>query len=231
MAQPKALKKAAILIAILLVPSLLYLLLSTGTNNFKPLPYMGPKEAVEVMKDGEMVVDTIYHSIPAFQFTDQNGDLFSSETLKGKIYVANFFFATCPTICPKVSTNMLQVQDRFKDRKDFSLVSFTVNPEHDTPEVLKEYAEKVHATDGVWTFLTGDKESIYDIGFKGYFVSAQKDSIAPGGFLHSSNMMLIDGEGRLRGIFDGTSVSETNDLFDAVDILLVEKYVPRKKRK
>jgi len=230
MSQPKAWKKAAILIAILLVPSLLYLLLSTGTNNFKPLPFMGPKEAVEVMKDGELVIDTIYHTIPAFQFVDQNGASFSSEELKGKIYVANFFFATCPTVCPKVSTNMLQVQDRFKDRIDFRLLSFTVNPEHDTPEVLKEYAEKVHATDGLWTFLTGDKDSIYNIGFKGYFVSAQKDSIAPGGFLHSSNMMLIDGEGRLRGVFDGTSVSETNDLFDAIDILLVEKYVPRKKK-
>ncbi|NBG64773.1 SCO family protein [Acidiluteibacter ferrifornacis] len=228
MAQPKTLKKAAILIAILLVPSLLYLLLSTGTNNFKPLPYMGPKKVVEVEKDGRIVVDTIYHTIPPFEFIDQNGQLFSSKALEDKIYVANFFFATCPTICPKMSTNMLQVQDRFQDRDDFRLLSFTVNPEHDTPEVLKEYAEKVHATDGVWTFLTGNKDSIYSVGFNGYFVSAQKDSIAPGGFLHSSNLMLIDGEGRLRGVFDGTSVSETNDLFDAIDILLVEKYVPRK---
>ncbi|MBR9830745.1 SCO family protein [bacterium] len=228
MAQPKTLKKAAILIAILLVPSLLYLLLSTGTNNFKPLPYMGPKKVVEVEKDGRIVEDTIYHTIPPFEFIDQNGQLFSSKALEDKIYVANFFFATCPTICPKMSTNMLQVQDRFQDRDDFRLLSFTVNPEHDTPEVLKEYAEKVHATDGVWTFLTGNKDSIYSVGFNGYFVSAQKDSIAPGGFLHSSNLMLIDGEGRLRGVFDGTSVSETNDLFDAIDILLVEKYVPRK---
>mgnify|MGYP001416970186 CR=1 FL=1 len=228
MAQPKTLKKAAILITILLVPSLLYLLLSTGTNNFKPLPYMGPKKVVEVEKDGRIVVDTIYHTIPPFELIDQNGQLFSSKALEDKIYVANFFFATCPTICPKMSTNMLQVQDRFQDRDDFRLLSFTVNPEHDTPEVLKEYAEKVHATDGVWTFLTGNKDSIYSVGFNGYFVSAQKDSIAPGGFLHSSNLMLIDGEGRLRGVFDGTSVSETNDLFDAIDILLVEKYVPRK---
>ena len=191
---------------------------------------MGPKKVVEVEKDGQLVADTIYHTIPPFEFIDQNGHLFSSKALEDKIYVANFFFATCPTICPKMSTNMLQVQDRFKDRKDFRLLSFTVNPEHDTPEVLKEYAEKVHATDGVWTFLTGQKDSIYSVGFNGYFVSAQKDSIAPGGFLHSSNLMLIDGEGRLRGVFDGTSVSETNDLFDAIDILLVEKYVPRKRK-
>ena len=92
---------------------------------------MGPKKVVEVEKDGQLVADTIYHTIPPFEFIDQNGHLFSSKALEDKIYVANFFFATCPTICPKMSTNMLQVQDRFKDRKDFRLLSFTVNPEHD----------------------------------------------------------------------------------------------------
>lgn len=125
---------------------------------------------------------------------------------------------------------MLQVQDRFRDRKDFKLLSITVNPEHDTPEVLKEYAQKVHAMEDKWTFLSGDKDKIYDVAFNGYFVSAQKDSIAPGGFLHSANIILIDGKGRIRGYFDGTSASETNDLFDAIEILLVEKYVPRKRR-
>lgn len=214
-------KKALILITILLVPSLLYLLLSTGTNNFKPLLIYGPKE---VNASG----DTLYHRIPDFELTDQKGDSFTNADLDGNIYVASFFFATCPTICPKMATNMLQVQDRFRDRKDFKLLSITVNPEHDTPEVLKDYAEKVHAMEDKWTFLTGDKEAIYQLAFDGYFVSAQRDSIAPGGFLHSANIILVDGKGRIRGYFDGTSASETNDLFDAIEILLVEKYVPRK---
>lgn len=222
-------KKVLILIAILLVPSLLYLLMSTGTNNFKPLLIYGPKEALPPNEDG--VVDTLYHRIPSFEFTNQNAETFNSSQLDGNIYVANFFFATCPTICPKMSTNMLQVQDRFKDRDDLKLISFTVNPEHDTPEVLKEYSKKVHANDKKWNFLTASKDSIYDVAFNGFFVSAQKDSIAPGGFLHSSNLILVDWNGRIRGYFDGTSVSETNDLFDAIDILLVEKYAPLKKKK
>ncbi len=217
-------KKALILILILLVPSLLYLVLSTGTNNFKPLLIYGPKE---VNANG----DTLYHQIPNFVLTDQNGIEFTNSYLDSNIYVASFFFATCPTICPKMATNMLQVQDRFRDRKDFKLLSITVNPEHDTPEVLKEYAQKVHAMEDKWTFLSGDKDKIYDVAFNGYFVSAQKDSIAPGGFLHSANIILIDGKGRIRGYFDGTSASETNDLFDAIEILLVEKYVPRKKKR
>lgn len=217
-------KKALILITILLVPSLLYLLLSTGTNNFKPLLIYGPKE---VNESG----DTLYHRIPDFELTDQNGESFTNADLDSNIYVASFFFATCPTICPKMATNMLQVQDRFRDRKDFKLLSITVNPEHDTPEVLKEYAQEVHAMEDKWTFLTGEKDSIYQLAFDGYFVSAQRDSIAPGGFLHSANIILVDGKGRIRGYFDGTSASETNDLFDAIEILLVEKYVPRKDKK
>lgn len=217
-------KKALILILILLVPSLLYLLLSTGTNNFKPLLIYGPKE---VNANG----DTLYHQIPDFILTDQNGKKFTNNQLDSNIYVASFFFATCPTICPKMATNMLQVQDRFRDRNDFKLLSITVNPEHDSPEVLKEYAQSVHAMEDKWTFLTGDKDKIYDVAFNGYFVSAQKDSIAPGGFLHSANIILIDGKGRIRGYFDGTSASETNDLFDAIEILMVEKYVPRKKKR
>jgi protein SCO1 len=217
-------KKALILIAILLVPSLLYLLLSTGTNNFKPLLIYGPKE---VNESG----DTLYHKIPNFSFVDQNGDKFANTDLDSNIYVASFFFATCPTICPKMVTNMLQVQDRFSDRDDFKLVSITVNPEHDTLEVLKQYAKDVHAIENKWSFLTGDKDDIYDVAFNGYFVSAQKDSVAPGGFLHSANIILVDGKGRVRGYFDGTSASETNDLFDAIEILLVERYVPRKKKR
>ncbi len=217
-------KKALILITILLVPSLLYLLLSTGTNNFKPLLIYGPKE---VKASG----DTLFHRIPNFQLTDQNGESFTNADLDSNIYVASFFFATCPTICPKMATNMLQVQDRFRDRKDFKLLSITVNPEHDTPEVLKEYAQEVHAMEDKWAFLTGEKDSIYQLAFDGYFVSAQRDSIAPGGFLHSANIILVDGKGRIRGYFDGTSASETNDLFDAIEILLVEKYVPRKDKK
>lgn len=216
-------KKAAILVSILLLPSLFYLFLHTGENNFKSPSIYGPKE---VGASG----DTVYHRIPAFSLRNQNDEVFNRTDLEGKIVVADFFFATCPTICPKMATHMLEVQKHFYDREDFLLVSHTVNPEHDTVEVLKEYAKKVHADESVWHFLTGPKEDIYELAFKGYFVNALPDEIAPGGFLHSQMLILLDKKGRIRGYFDGTSTSEVNDLFDAIEILYTEEFAPLKEK-
>ena len=213
-------KKVGFLVAILLLPSLFYLFLYTGANNFRTLPIYGPKQY-----DASQPNDTLYHTIPAFEFTNQSGETFSSEELKGKIYVADFFFATCPTICPKMATHMLELQKHFYDLQDFHLVSFTVNPEHDTVEVLRDYADRVRARDSVWDFLTGDKEKIYDLGYEGYMVNAMEDDQAPGGFLHSQWLVLVDKQGRIRGYFDGTSTSETNDLMDAIEILFKEEFV------
>lgn len=216
-------KKVGILLAILLLPSLFYLFLYTGANNYRTLPIYGAKE---VSPDNPK--DTIYHKIPDFQLTNQNGEIFSSEDLKGKIYVADFFFVTCPTICPKMTTHMLELQKHFYDLEDFHLVSFTVNPEHDSVEVLKNYAENVRAMDDVWDFLTGPKEDIYQLGYEGYLVNAMEDDASPGGFLHSQWLVLVDKKGRIRGYFDGTSTTETNNLMDAIEILFKEEFVPLK---
>lgn len=224
----KKIKKVAILVSILLLPSLLYLFLQTGNNNFKKLPIYGPKKAVNASIDGEDKVDTLYHKIPPFSLTNQYGETITQEDVKGKIYVADFFFATCPSICPKMATHMLQIQNHFSDREDFRLISYTVNPEHDSVEVLREYAEKVHAKKGFWHLLTGERDSIYKLAFDGYFVNAMEDELAPGGFLHTSTFLLIDKQGRIRGLFDGTSTSEINDLYDAVEILYSEEYAPLK---
>ena len=215
-------KKVAVLIIILLLPSFFYLLLYTGEHNYHRLSYFGPKEV------GENGVDTIYHTIPDFEFTDQTGSTIDQELFKGKIYVADFFFATCPTICPKMATHLLQVQKKFEDKEDFLILSHTVNPEHDNVEVLAEYAKEVHANNDIWHFVTGEKEKIYDIAFKGYFANAQPDSIAPGGFLHSQMLFLIDRKGHIRGLFDGTSTTEMELLIDAIDALYLEDHVPLK---
>jgi len=218
----KTIRKGIILIAILILPTIAFFILHSGTNNFKKLPYYGPKKLAEGTSD------TIYHSIPPFEFTNQLGQKITQEDYLGKIYVADFFFATCPTICPKMSTHMLELQKHFYDRPEFKLLSHTVNPEHDSVEVLFEYARKVHARDSVWDFVTGKKEDIYKIAFEGYFANAMEDEVAPGGFLHSSNLFLIDKKGRIRGIFDGTSTREVESLMDAIQILLREEYVPLK---
>ena len=214
----KKLRKVAILISILLLPSLLYLFLHTGVNHFKPLPFYGPKILSE---EG----DTIYHEIPEFEFVNHLGKKVGHEDYRGNICVVDFFFTRCPTICPQMSTHMLELQNHFYDRKDFKLLSHTVDPRNDTVEVLYDYSKKVHAIDSIWSFVTGPKEEIYEVAFKGYFANAMEDEVAPGGFLHSSNLFLIDKEGRIRGVFDGTSTSEVNSLMDAIGILYQEEYL------
>ncbi len=216
-------QKVVILFSILLLPSLVYLFFNTGVNNFKTLPIIGPK----ILEEGS-TTDTIYHTIPPFEFINQNNELVSSEFYKGKIYVADFFFATCPTICPKMAVHMRELQKHFYDVKDFKLLSITVNPEHDTPEVLNDYAKQVHAMDSVWNFLSGDKDKIYQLAYEGFLANAGQDDLAPGGYLHSSNLYLIDTKGRIRGIFDGTSTTETNNLKDAIKILSKEEFVTLK---
>lgn len=214
-------KKVVILVSILLLPSLFYLMLHTGSNNFKRLSIYGPKTLDEQS-------DTIYHSIPNYSFVNQLGETVTNEKYQDKIHVVDFFFTTCPTICPQMSTHMLELQKHFYDRDDFGLLSHTVNPEYDSVAVLAEYAKKVHAKNDVWDFVTGNKEDIYEIAFKGYFVNALPDEVAPGGFLHSQYLILIDKKGRIRGYFDGTSTSEVNDLMDAIEILYTEEFAPLK---
>ncbi len=220
----RSVKKVVILVAILLLPSLFYLFLYTGSNNFKRLPIYGPKTLTEAG-------DTIYHTIPPFSFQNQLGEIVTKQKYRGKIYVADYFFTKCPTICPQMSTHMLELQKHFYDRKDFALLSHTCDPENDSIQALKAYAKKVHAREEVWDFVTGKKEALYDQAFNGYFINALPDEIAPGGFLHSQFLILVDKKGRIRGYFDGTSTSEVNDLMDAIEILYTEEFAPLKQKR
>src|SRR5690606_13580483 len=121
---------------------------------------------------------------------------------------------TCPTICPKMASQMLHLQNKLSDHTDVMLVSHTVNPGFDTPEVLSDYAKKVHADTSRWMFLTGDRDHIYELGIRGYLLPVKEDVLEPGGFLHSGQFMLVDREGHIRGAFDGTSLKEVNELLD-----------------
>ncbi|MGE0562129.1 MAG: SCO family protein [Flavobacteriales bacterium] len=222
-------KKIIFLSLILLMPSIAYLFLYTGKHNFHRLEYIGPKEAV---LNDEGKYDTNYHQIPYFEFINQDGKKVTRNDLLGHVYIADFFFATCPSICPKMTTNMSYIQNKFKDNKNLRYLSITVNPEHDSVSVLKEYADKVHADTKSWDFVTGNKDSIYEIAFNGFFVSAQRDSIAPGGFLHSGMLILVDKNAHIRGYFDGTTHKEVKEqLIDAIDILYKEDVVPLKGKK
>jgi protein SCO1/2 len=209
-------KKTILLLLILIFPTVAYLLFTQGKHNFRDLPYYGIKTP------GEQPGDTIYHSIPAFELTNQDGKPYGSKDLEGKIYVANFFFTSCPSICTEMQTLMKKVHDddNFTKLEDFKLVSFTVDPARDTPEKLRQFSERVQATPGRWQFLTGEKDSIYSIAYKGYLANAMEDSLAPGGFLHSDLLFLIDRDKHIRGIYQGTSLTDVKRLIDEIKVLI-----------
>ncbi|WP_299098712.1 SCO family protein [uncultured Winogradskyella sp.] len=136
--------------------------------------------------------------VPAFSFINQNGETISNKDYLGKVYVVEFFYTTCPTICPIMNRNLVEVQNQFKDLENFGLASFTITPEIDTPEVLKAYAEKYGITNTNWHLMTGDESEIYKLANKGFNLYTAKDESVEGGFEHSGNFALIDKEGYIR---------------------------------
>lgn len=136
--------------------------------------------------------------VPAFELTDQNDKKISDTDYLGKVYVVEFFFSTCPTICPKMNQSMLQLQEAFYGNPNFGLASITIDPEHDTAAVLKEHADLLGVKHYNWHFLTGDKEYIYNLANKGFNLYAGENNKAAGGFEHSGLFALVDKEGKIR---------------------------------
>ncbi len=169
--------------------------------------------------------DTVYQKIPPFTFMNQDSIAYSSKNLEGKIHVADFFFTSCPGICPVMSSQMQRLQEMTKDIGDqYQLVSFSVDPDRDRPSVLKKYAQNHRADLKRWVFLTGAMDSIYKVGIKGYYLGMQKDSTEPGGYLHSGKFVLVDKKGLIRGYYDGTNVNEVNQLKEDLQLLLKETH-------
>ena len=167
--------------------------------------------------------DTVYHQIRDFSFTNQYKETINQETTRNKIYVANFFFATCQSICPAMTTQLTRVQKAEKNNPDFLILSHSVNPMHDTVEVLFTYAAKYGAEKNKWHFLTGSKKSIYTLAKEDYMVNALEDDGTAEGFIHSEALLLIDKERRIRGIYDGTDSLQVNKLINDIAILKTEK--------
>jgi protein SCO1/2 len=136
--------------------------------------------------------------VPAFELTDQNDKKISNKDYLGKVYVVEFFFTTCPTICPKMNQSMLELQEAFYGNPNFGLASITIDPEHDTAAVLKEHANLLGVKHYNWHFLTGDKEYIYNLANKGFNLYAGENNKAAGGFEHSGLFALVDKDGKIR---------------------------------
>jgi protein SCO1 len=136
--------------------------------------------------------------VPPFEFTDQHGNTISNKDYEGKVYVVEFFFSTCPSICPIMKQNLVELQEEFKDKEDFGIASFSIDPAHDTPEVLNDYAARTGIEHQNWHLLTGDREEIYDLANTGFAIYAGEDAEAEGGFAHSGYFALVDKEGYIR---------------------------------
>ena len=149
-------------------------------------------------------IDGMKKKVPSFSFTDQNGKTISNKNYLGKVYVVEFFFTTCPTICPRMSANLVQVQNAFDGFDNFGVASFSINPEHDTPEVLKAYADEYGMTNPNWHLMTGAQEDIYKLANEGFNLYTAKDVEAEGGFEHSGNFALIDKNGFIRSRLDSS---------------------------
>ncbi|MFT5252151.1 MAG: protein SCO1/2 [Flavobacteriales bacterium] len=169
---------------------------------------------------------------PKFELVNQNNLKVSNETYKGKVYVLEFFFTTCPTICPKMNQSMLSIEKKFFGNPNFGIVSITIDPMHDTPAVLKEHAELLGVTSSNWNFLTGDRQTIFDLSNKGFNLYAGQTSQVKGGFEHSGLFALIDKNGNIRCrkddfgnpilYYDGLDKMGVRNLQQDISILLEE---------
>ncbi len=195
-------------------------LLGACSNGDRELPYLGKHESISKMVDGEEIIDTVYHRVPEFELIDQDSTLFTHNEVKGKVFVADFFFTSCPSICPVMTDQLVRLQKMTNELDGFMILSHTVDPERDTPERLSKYAEKYRCDLSNWHFLNGDRAMVYELGMDGYFLSMGEAPDSPGGFIHSPTFVLVDQLGHIRGMYDGTKANEVAQLAEDVKLLL-----------
>jgi len=195
------------------ITALIVLLLASCKSDEKPLPFIGQQQLV----DGKEVP----HTIPDWNYMRQDSQQITNKSLSNHIYIADFFFTSCPTICPRVMKEMVRLQEEFKDEATVKLISFTIDPKRDTPDKLAAYAHNIGADTDKWWFISGDKESIYDLANE-YFVVAYEDADVPGGFDHSGKIILVDKEGHVRSFSEGTEPAATPKLIRDTRKLLQE---------
>lgn len=218
MSNPRLSGKALIILGILFIPAISYFLLSRGDNQFQHLEIFGPRE---LPPSG--TTDTTFHTVMDFSLIDQDSMPVSFEKLNADIYIANFFFATCKTICPNMSKQMKRVQENLPDNYPVKILSFTVDPVHDTVAALNAYAQLYEADNTIWHFITGDKKQIYDLARYGFYLTAMEGDGGPDDFIHSEKFILLDRERRIRGYYDGTDPEDVKRLLDEVLVLQWEQ--------
>lgn len=211
---PRAFSYAIFLAAILFL---------SACKEDKKLPFYGLRDTKAVKNsDGTMGVDTIYQTIPAFKLLNQDSIYITNDHFKGKIYIADFFFTSCNTICPIMHRNMKKIYEQFADNKDVMFLSHTIDFKYDTPSVLKKYAKKLGVDGPKWQFVYGPKDTIYGLAVKSYLVSVAADSTDRQGYVHQGYLVLIDQHKRIRGAYDGTDAGQVAQLEKDIPLLLAE---------
>ncbi len=185
----------------------------------KKLPIYSPSMVSDELVEEELRYVKKYHRISDFSLLNQNGNNVTQEDYKNKIYVADFFFTTCPDICPIMTGNMLYLQENLKDT-NVMLASFSVTPKIDTVEVLKEYSTLKGVDDSRWNLMTGNKKQIYDLARKSYLVAKAIPDVKNHGMIHTENFVLVDRDKRIRGYYDGTNIEDMDKLLDDIQILI-----------
>ena len=216
--------KITILVLVLAVPGFLYYLLVTlGRNRYTALPVFGPKIVAKTTHrvKGKDIPDTIYHTLPDFKLTDQNGKPVTLKSLDNKIFVAGFFYTGCPNVCNQVNVNLKQVVANYAKNKMVYFLSITVDPKRDSADVLRKYAATLKPASDRWLFLTGDTSTIYNLSRKGFLVNALQ--AGSNDFIYSGKLMLIDESKRIRGYYTGASVDDVDRLDDEIKVLLSEE--------
>jgi len=206
----------------LIYPFFLSLFLASCTSTPNKLPIYGEREAVKKIVGGVEVVDTIYQSIPKFSFINQDNIVINSDSLNNKIYIADFFFTSCPSICPIMKKQMLRAYEKFKNNPEVKFLSHTIDPKHDSIPVLKDFSNKMGVNSKQWYFLYGNKEIVYNLAKNSYMSSTFEDRAAPGGIVHSGYFLLVDKNKRIRGAYDGTDESQVTQMIADMEILLDE---------
>ena len=185
----------------------------------KSLPIFNPSDVNPELVDTTVQYISKYHTISDFSFTNQNGKSITQKDYEGKVYVANFFFTSCKSICPKMTTNLVEVQKAFLDNPKVKLLSFSVMPDIDSVSVLKEYAKINSVIDSKWNLVTGDKKAIYAIARKSYLAVKQGKPEELYDMVHTENFVLVDSKRRIRGFYDGTKKEEIQRLIEDINWL------------
>jgi protein SCO1/2 len=226
-------KKALLSLCIVaLLPIVSYLIVKRASDDAVVMPrHYFPDSVINKVVDGKTVTDTVWHRLENISLVNQLGDTVSLDDISGSIIIADFIFTRCPSICPTLTKNMKELQDAMKmkdsrrriDSSYVRFISFTVDPQRDTPEVLKHYADKYAVNHDTWWFLTGDKKKIYDYALNELKLGLQDGNGVDSNFIHTDKFVLIDKYRIVRGYYDGTDSTSMSKLAEDLTMLMLEK--------